>query len=39
VLRRHDHTPRWVLDGRADGAIDDVVSDLRDLAEIARSMR
>lgn len=36
VLRRHPHTPGWVLDGRADGAIDHVVDSVADLAAIAR---
>jgi len=36
VLRRHPHTPQWVLNGRADGAIDHVVDSVGDLAAIAR---
>lgn len=31
VLRRHPHTPRWVLDTRAEGAIDSVVDSVGDL--------
>lgn len=41
ALRRHPHTPRWVLDTRADGAIDLVVDQLDGLVapvrELARS--
>ena len=33
ALRRHTHTPSWVLDGRADGAIDVVVDQVGDLAD------
>jgi phosphoglycolate phosphatase-like HAD superfamily hydrolase len=33
VLRRHPHTPSWVLDRRADGAIDAVVDQVGDLAD------
>jgi len=36
VLRRHPHTPRWVLEGRAGGAIDHVVDSVRDLAALIR---
>jgi len=36
VLRRHPHTPRWVLDGRAGGAIDHVVESVRELATLLR---
>jgi FMN phosphatase YigB (HAD superfamily) len=32
VLRRHPHTPRWVLDSRANGAIDRVVDSIGELA-------
>jgi phosphoglycolate phosphatase-like HAD superfamily hydrolase len=38
VLRRHPHTPRWVLDDRAGGAIDDVVDRVGELADIVRSL-
>jgi FMN phosphatase YigB (HAD superfamily) len=31
VLRRHPHTPRWVLDTRAEGAIDTLVEQVGDL--------
>ncbi len=34
VLRRHGHTPRWVLDTRADGAIDAAVDQVGDLVTI-----
>jgi phosphoglycolate phosphatase-like HAD superfamily hydrolase len=33
ALRRHSHTPSWVLDHRADGAIDVVVDQVGDLAD------
>lgn len=36
VLRRHPHTPQWVLDGRAGGAIDHVVDSVHDLATLLR---
>lgn len=36
VLRRHPHTPNWVLDSRADGAIDHVVDSVGDLASLLR---
>lgn len=43
ALRRHPHTPRWVLDTRADGAIDLVVEQLDGLVapvrELARSRK
>ena len=39
VLRRHPHTPAWILDGRADGAIDRVVEDVAELVELARAAR
>jgi FMN phosphatase YigB (HAD superfamily) len=39
VLRRHPHTPSWVLDTRAGGAIDHVVEQIGDLAEIVRRRR
>jgi hypothetical protein len=32
VLRQHPHTPRWVLDTRAGGAIDRVVGSVGELA-------
>lgn len=38
VLRRHPHTPRWVLDTRADGAIDLVVDQLDGLVEPVRTL-
>ena len=38
VLRRHPHTPRWVLDTRADGAIDLVVEQLDGLVEAVRGL-
>ena len=31
VLRRHDYTPAWSSEGRADGAIDHVIRDLGEL--------
>ena len=40
VLRRHPHTPRWVLDTKAEGAIDRVVEHVGDLVHaIARRAR
>lgn len=33
VLRRHRHTPGWVAEGRADGAIDHLVSGVAELVE------
>jgi hypothetical protein len=39
VLRRHDHTPRWVLDDLAGGAIDHVVDGVHALPEIVRTLR
>lgn len=39
VLRRHVHTPAWVLDGRAGGAIDRVVEDVRELVDLVRAAR
>lgn len=38
VLRRHPHTPRWVLDTLADGAIDRVVEQLDGLVEPVRTL-
>ena len=37
VLRRHPHTPRWVLDTRAGGAIDHVVERVGELREFVRA--
>jgi len=37
ALRRHDHTPRWILDGHAGGAIDAVVDQVGDLAAVVAS--
>jgi phosphoglycolate phosphatase-like HAD superfamily hydrolase len=34
ALRRHSHTPAWVLDTRADGAIDVVVDRVGELVEL-----
>jgi hypothetical protein len=39
ALRRHSHTPAWVLDGRADGAIDVVVDQVGDLAAMIERWR
>lgn len=39
VLRRHPHTPRWVLDDLAGGAIDRVVDGVAELPDIVRSLR
>jgi FMN phosphatase YigB (HAD superfamily) len=39
VLRRHPHTPAWVLETRAHGAIDVVVESLRELPPIVRRLR
>lgn len=36
ILRRHPHTPRWVLDTRAGGAIDVVVDDVAELLGLVR---
>ena len=38
VLRRHDHTPAWVTESRASGAIDHVVAGLHDLPAIVRTL-
>lgn len=38
VLRRHPHTPAWVLDTHGDGAIDVVVDHLRDLVAVVREL-
>ncbi|MEO0649643.1 MAG: hypothetical protein AAFZ65_03050 [Planctomycetota bacterium] len=35
VLRRHRHTPAWIAEGRAEGAIDHVVESVADLAGLA----
>ena len=35
VLRRHGYTPAWSGEGRADGAIDHVITDLGELVGIA----
>jgi hypothetical protein len=37
VLRRHPHTPRWVLDTKADGAIDRVVEHVGELVQALRA--
>jgi hypothetical protein len=39
VLRRHPHTPSWVLDGRAGGAIDRIVDDVADLLAVVEGRR
>ena len=39
ALRRHDHTPGWVLDDRADGAIDHVIEGVADLVGLVRRMQ
>lgn len=39
ALRRHEHTPSWVLEGRADGAIDVVVEQVGDLAALIDGWR
>lgn len=36
ALRRHDHTPSWILEGRAGGAIDHVIDHLSDLPNLLR---
>jgi phosphoglycolate phosphatase-like HAD superfamily hydrolase len=36
VLRRHDHTPAWIVETRAEGAIDKVVESVHDLIELVR---
>jgi hypothetical protein len=39
VLRRHDHTPAWILRDRAGGAIDEVVDGVGELVAIVRALR
>ena len=39
VLRSHPHTPQWVLQTRAEGAIDDVVDSFGALASLLASSR
>jgi len=39
VLRRHDHTPAWILRDRAGGAIDEIVDGVGDLVAIVRALR
>ncbi|MBI5433192.1 MAG: hypothetical protein HZA52_10215 [Planctomycetes bacterium] len=39
VLRRHGHTPSWVLDTRADGAIDRIIDDVADLLAVVERRR
>ncbi len=39
VLRRHDYTPSWAADGRADGAIDHVITDLAELVALATAAK
>jgi hypothetical protein len=39
VLRRHSHTPTWVLGNRAGGAIDHVVDHVGELADVVRALR
>jgi FMN phosphatase YigB (HAD superfamily) len=39
VLRRHPHTPEWVLATRADGAIDRVVDDVAELLALVDAQR
>ena len=34
VLRSHAHTPAWILQSRADGAIDEIVESFGDLARM-----
>jgi hypothetical protein len=34
VLRRHPHTPAWILGDHAHGAIDAVVDHVGDIAEV-----
>lgn len=34
VLRRHGHTPSWILDSRADGAIDRIVDGVEELVDL-----
>ena len=38
ALRRHPHTPDWVLDTLGDGAIDVVVDHVRDLVTVVREL-
>jgi hypothetical protein len=38
ALRRNSHTPQWVTDGKADGAIDVIVDHPRDLLSLAASL-
>ncbi|MCK6445332.1 MAG: hypothetical protein L6Q99_02980 [Planctomycetes bacterium] len=39
VLRRHPHTPDWVLTTRAEGAIDRIVDDIADLLAVVERCR
>ena len=39
VLRRHDHTPAWILDTKAEGAIDLVVEGVHDLVDLVRDAK
>lgn len=39
VLRRHGHTPGWVLETRAEGAIDRIVDDIADLLAVVERWR
>jgi hypothetical protein len=36
VLRRHPHTPSWILDTKAEGAIDHLVDGFGDLVDLLR---
>jgi hypothetical protein len=39
ILRRHGHTPPWILATRADGAIDRIVDDVADLLAVVERRR
>jgi FMN phosphatase YigB (HAD superfamily) len=39
VLRRHPHSPRWVVEGRAGGAIDRMVASVTELPGLVRELQ
>ncbi|MFN0207074.1 MAG: hypothetical protein ACKVS6_12295 [Planctomycetota bacterium] len=38
VLRKHPHTPRWIMDTKAEGAIDAVVDDVFELVALVQKL-
>ena len=38
VLRRHPHTPEWILDGNAGGAIDRVIDRVDELLSVVSDL-